>query len=214
MKYQYYETPENMKGLEAWGFNWLEFVTSIPAPMFLVTTYKTNGKTNACMQSWATFTTADKGSRFFAILSSVNKGGHLYQTLLEQKCAVVNFLSVDLYEKAMTTIQKNQWEADELAESGLTAVKAEKVDAPMVDECFMNLECRLVWEKEIVPGDDHVMVCLEVVNVHIDEKYLDSRIEDKGIIYNIHHPINPEKFTGKAHDYIGIVKPIADVGEY
>ncbi len=214
MKYQYYETPENMKGLEAWGFNWLEFVTSIPAPMFLVTTYKTNGKTNACMQSWATFTTADKGSRFFAILSSVNKGGHLYQTLLEQKCAVVNFLSVDLYEKAMTTIQKNQWEADELAESGLTAVKAEKVDAPMVDECFMNLECRLVWEKEIVPGDDHVMVCLEVVNVHIDEKYLDSRIEEKGIIYNIHHPINPEKFTGKAHDYIGIVKPIADVGEY
>ena len=214
MKYQYYETPENMKGLEAWGFNWLEFVTSIPAPMFLVTTYKTNGKTNACMQSWATFTTADKGSRFFVILSSVNKGGHLYQTLLEQKCAVVNFLSVDLYEKAMTTIQKNQWEADELAESGLTAVKAEKVDAPMVDECFMNLECRLVWEKEIVPGDDHVMVCLEVVNVHIDEKYLDSRIEEKGIIYNIHHPINPEKFTGKAHDYIGIVKPIADVGEY
>ena len=214
MKYQYYETPENMKGLEAWGFNGLEFVTSIPAPMFLVTTYKTNGKTNACMQSWATFTTADKGSRFFAILSSVNKGGHLYQTLLEQKCAVVNFLSVDLYEKAMTTIQKNQWEADELAESGLTAVKAEKVDAPMVDECFMNLECRLVWEKEIVPGDDHVMVCLEVVNVHIDEKYLDSRIEEKGIIYNIHHPINPEKFTGKAHDYIGIVKPIADVGEY
>lgn len=214
MKYQYYETPENMKRLEAWGFNWLEFVTSIPAPMFLVTTYKTNGKTNACMQSWATFTTADKGSRFFAILSSVNKGGHLYQTLLEQKCAVVNFLSVDLYEKAMTTIQKNQWEADELAESGLTAVKAEKVDAPMVDECFMNLECRLVWEKEIVPGDDHVMVCLEVVNVHIDEKYLDSRIEEKGIIYNIHHPINPEKFTGKAHDYIGIVKPIADVGEY
>ena len=214
MKYQYYETPENMKGLEAWGFNWLEFVTSIPAPMFLVTTYKTNGKTNACMQSWATFTTADKGSRFFAILSSVNKGGHLYQTLLEQKCAVVNFLSVDLYEKAMTTIQKNQWEADELAESGLTAVKAEKVDAPMVDECFMNLECRFAWEKEIVPGDDHVMVCLEVVNVHIDEKYLDSRIEEKGIIYNIHHPINPEKFTGKAHDYIGIVKPIADVGEY
>lgn len=214
MKYQYYETPENMKGLEAWGFSWLEFVTSIPAPMFLVTTYKTNGKTNACMQSWATFTTADKGSRFFAILSSVNKGGHLYQTLLEQKCAVVNFLSVDLYEKAMTTIQKNQWEADELAESGLTAIKAEKVDAPMVDECFMNLECRLVWEKEIVPGDDHVMVCLEVVKVHVEEAYLDNRIDEKGMIYNIHHPINPEKFTGKAHDYIGIVKPIADVGEY
>ena len=214
MKYKYHESPEKMKGLEAWGFNWLEFVTSIPAPMFLVTTYKSNGQTNACMQSWASFTTADKGSRFFVILTSVNKGGHLYRTLHEKECAAVNFMSVDLYDRAMATIKNNQWEADELAESGLTAVTAEKIDAPMVEECFMNLECKFTWEKEIVPGDDHAMVCLEVVNVHIDEKYLDSRIEEKGIIYNIHHPINPEKFTGKAHDYIGIVKPIADVGEY
>ena len=214
MKYKYHESPEKMKGLEAWGFNWLEFVTSIPAPMFLVTTYKSNGQTNACMQSWASFTTADKGSRFFVILTSVNKGGHLYRTLHEKECAAVNFMSVDLYDKAMATIKNNQWEADELAESGLTAVTAEKIDAPMVEECFMNLECKFAWEKEIVPGDDHAMVCLEVVNVHIDEKYLDSRIEEKGIIYNIHHPINPEKFTGKAHDYIGVVKPIADVGEY
>ena len=214
MKYKYHESPEKMKGLEAWGFNWLEFVTSIPAPMFLVTTYKSNGQTNACMQSWASFTTADKGRRFFVILTSVNKGGHLYKTLHEKECAAVNFMSVDLYDKAMATIKNNQWEADELAESGLTAVTAEKIDAPMVEECFMNLECKFAWEKEIVPGDDHAMVCLEVVNVHIDEKYLDSRIEEKGIIYNIHHPINPEKFTGKAHDYIGIVKPIADVGEY
>ena len=214
MKHTYYETPENMKGLEAWGFNWLEFVTSIPTPMFLVTTYKSNGKTNACMQSWSSFTTADKGRRFFVILSSVNKGGHLYQTLLEKKCAVINFLSVDLYDKAMATIRNNQWDADELSESGLTAVKAEKIDAPMVDESFMNLECKFVWEKEIVPGDDHVMACLEVVNVHMDEKFLDSRIEENGIIYNIHHPINPEKFTGKAHDYVGIVKPIVDTGEY
>ena len=214
MKYTYYETPENMQGLEAWGFSWLEFVTSIPTPMFLVTTYKSNGKTNACMQSWSSFTTADKGRRFFVILSSVNKGGHLYQTLLEKKCAVINFLSVDLYDKAMATIRNNQWEADELSESGMTAVKAEKIDAPMVDESFMNLECKFVWEKEIVPGDDHVMACLEVVNVHLDEKVLDSRIEENGIIYNIHHPINPETFSGKAHDYVGIVKPIVDTGEY
>lgn len=214
MKYEYFEPPEAMKGLEAWGFNWLEFVTSIPAPMFLVTTYKSNGQTNACMQSWASLTTADKGRRFFVIMTSVNKGGHLYKTLHEKECAAVNFMSVDLYDKAMATIKNNQWEADELAESGLTAVTAEKIDAPMVEECFMNLECKFAWEKEIVPGDDHAMVCLEVVNVHIDEKYLDSRIEEKGIIYNIHHPINPEKFSGKAHDYIGIVKPIADVGEY
>ncbi len=33
MKYNYFFTPEKIKHLEAWGFIWLEFVTSIPAPM-------------------------------------------------------------------------------------------------------------------------------------------------------------------------------------
>ncbi len=87
MKHQYYTTPENMKGLESWGFSWLEFVTSIPAPMFLVTSYKSSGN----------------GSRFFAILSSVNKHGHLYQTLHEKNCAVINFFTADEYDKAMAT---------------------------------------------------------------------------------------------------------------
>lgn len=177
MKYNYYATPEKMKHLEAWGFNWLEFVTSIPVPMFLVTSYKSNGKANACMQSWASFTTGDKGTRFFAILSSVNKNGHLYKTIMEEKCAVINFMSADLYDTSMKTIKNNQFEVDEIAESGLTSVPADKVNAPMIDECFLNLECEFLWEKEIVPNDDHTMICLEIVNVHIDEQHLDNRIE-------------------------------------
>lgn len=88
------------------------------------------------------------------------------------------------------------------------------MDAPAVDECFMNLECKYFWEKEIVPGDDYVMICLEIVNVLLDEAHLDNRVEEKGIVYNIHHPINPEDFPGKAHDYAGVVKPIMDMGEY
>ncbi len=91
MKNKYYSTPEEMRGLESWGFSWLEFVTSISAPMFLVTTYKDNGKTNACMQFWTSFTTGGNGKRFFAVLSSVNKNGHLYRTLKDKKSAVINF---------------------------------------------------------------------------------------------------------------------------
>lgn len=122
MKYQYSIVPDSMKGLQSWGFNWLEFVTSIPAPMFLVTTYKSNGKANACMQSWSCFTTADHAKHYCAILSSVNKNGHLYKTLKENNEAVINFISADLYEKAMDTIRNNQWETDEITASGLTAV--------------------------------------------------------------------------------------------
>ena len=57
------------------------------------------------MQSWASFTTGGKGSRFFAILSSVNKNGHLYKTLNEKRCAAINFMSADFYDKSMERLE-------------------------------------------------------------------------------------------------------------
>ena len=181
MKKKYSTLPESMKNMEMYGFNWMEFVISVPSPLYIMTSYKSNGQPNACMQSWTTFTGGESG--YFAIVSAVNKYGHLYQTLHETGEAVINFMSADL-----------------------------------IDECFMNLECRFRWEKEIVDGDDYVLICLEIVNVHIDEKHMDEsnlgRTGETGILYNIHHPINPENFKGTAHDYVGIIKKIRDYSEY
>ena len=65
-------------------------------------------------------------------------------------------MSADLYDKCMSTCKNNNFEIDEIKAAGLTSVKAEMVNAPLIDECFMNLECRFKWEKEIVEGDDYV----------------------------------------------------------
>ena len=205
-KYQYKDMPESMRGTygefsKNFGFDWKEFVMGIPTPLFLVTTYKSNGQPNATMQSWACFTSANHGSVYYAILSSVNKQGHLCQSLHEKKAAVLNFMSPDLYEACMQTIRNNQFEADEITASGLTVEKASWVEAPMVAECFMNLECRYMWEKEIVPGDDHVMVCMEVIGGHIERDYLENRFGGKGVLYNIHYPMNPENVKEKGCDY-------------
>ena len=105
MKYAYSEMPESMKGSYAdvsrdWGFCWKEFVMTVPSPVFLVTTYKANGLTNACMQSWSTFTSADHGKGYYAIPGSVNKGGHLYSTLKEKREAVINFFPADYRRQA------------------------------------------------------------------------------------------------------------------
>ena len=137
MKYQYKEMPESMSGTygefaKNFGFDWKEFIMGIPTPMFLVTTYKSNGQPNATMQSWAGFTSANHGGGYYVILCSVNKRGHLYQSLNEKKVAVLNFMSSDLYEACMKTIQNNQFEADEITSSGLTVEKASWTEAPMV----------------------------------------------------------------------------------
>ena len=216
MKYQYRTIPESMSNMITYGFSWMEYVLSIPSPMFLVTSYKSNNMPNACMQSWTTFTGDEKG--FYAILSAVNKNGHLYQTLMERKEAVINFMSAEYYDKCMKTIHNNQFDVDEITSSGLTIAPATIVNAPMVEECYMSLECKFLWEKEIKEGDDYVIVCLEIVNIHIDEKHIDEdilgRTGDTGILYNVHHPINPENFDGTAHDYVGVIKKIRDIGKY
>ena len=218
-RFAYRKMPEDMRGTfgdlsRSFGFSWKEFVATIPSPMFLVTTYKSNSQPNACMQSWATFTSANHGNGFYAILASVNKSGHLYQSLQEKQDAVINFMSAEYHAACMATIQNNAFEADEIAASGLTAEPANWVQAPMVKECFMNLECRYVWEKEIVPGDDHVMICLEVLGVHIDKEHLEDRTGDQGILYNIHYQINPEHVEKTAHDYAGVLQKKIDVMEY
>ncbi len=211
MKYHYREMPSSMKGTygafsKNFGFDWKEFVMGILAPMFLVTPYKSNGQPNATMQSWAAFASAGHGGGYYAILCSVNKNGHLYQSLRERKEAVLNFMSSDLYEACMRTIRNNRFEEDEIASSGLTAEKAAWTDAPMVAECFMNLECRYMWEKEIVPGDDHVMICLEIIGGHIEKEHMEDRFGEKGILYNVHYPMDPEDVKEKGCDRIAALR--------
>ena len=219
MKYSYREMPESLKGTYAeisknFGFSWKEFVMTIPSPLFLVTTYKSNGKPNACMQSWANFTSANHGNGFYALLVSVNKAGHFYKSLKEKNVTVINFMSADCHAACMATIRHNDFEADEITASGLTAVPAKWIDAPMVEECFMNLECKYVWEKEIVDGDDHELLCLEVIGVHIDESHLADKTGENGLLYNLHYPMNPEHVEKTNHDYAGVIIKKIDVAEY
>lgn len=216
MKKEYSALPPSMEGIETYGFSWMDFVTAIPSPLFVATTYKDNGKANACLQSWATFT--GNGDGFFAILSAVNKAGHLYKTLTQTGVCVLNFFSAEHYDRCAATIRNNGWEADEIAASGLTAESASLVNAPRIRECFLALECEYAWEKPLVDGSDHTLVCLKVKNVCMDEDHLDEsklgRYGETGYLYNVHHPLSPETYGGRAHDYLAVLNKIRDTGEY
>ncbi len=193
MKKEFFVQPSCFDEKESYGFAWQEHVTAIPSPLLLVTSYKENGKANATMQSWTTFTN-DGG--FYCILGSVPKYGHMYKTVSRTKALVINFPSADIYKKCYATIKNNGDEDDELALSGLTAEPASKVNAPRVKECFLNLECELVWEKEICEGSDSVVMCVHVINTIMDEEHYNSeklgRYGKTGYLYNIHSPINPD----------------------
>ena len=216
MKKEYSSIPDTMSDMNTYGFSWMDFVTAIPAPLFVATSYKANGMPNACLQSWACFNGNQEG--FYAILSSVKKSGHLYETLQQTGEVVLNFPSADIYERCMQTIANNGFDTDEITSSGLTVAEASVVKAPLIKECFLNLECKYLWEKEFKKGQSHVVVCLEIVNVWMDERYLDEytqgRYGETGYLYNVHYPVNPEHYEGKSHDWIAILEKHKDMGEY
>lgn len=52
----------------------------------------------------------------------------MYQLLKETKVCVLNFHSIDIYERCIKTIGNSQFETDDITASGLTAEKAMMVN--------------------------------------------------------------------------------------
>lgn len=197
MKEEFSSMPAAFK--EQWpgeltGFSWQYFLTAIPSPLFVITSYKSNGRENACLQSWSAFL-GDKGE-FVCIIGSVSKRGHLYETLRNHKCCVLNFPSRDIYEKCLNTVRNNGYEDDEITKSGLTAEEAITVRAPRIRECFLNIECEYLWEHEHLAGSCDVTVALRAKHICMDINRCDEngmgRYGKTGYMYNIHSPRNPE----------------------
>lgn len=208
MNKSFFTCPESINESTLYGFSWMEHVLAIPSPLVCVTSYKENGLPNATMQSWCTF---DGNEGFHVLFSAVNKQSHMYTSILKSGQFVVNFPSKDVFMKCMATIKNNGLEQDEITASGLTAVPASKVRAPLIQECFLNLECELVWSKEIAAGGNYYVFCGRVAGIHMDEEHYNAsklgRYGETGYLYNIHRPINPE--TGDAVEtQIGIIQEL------
>ncbi|HCU35297.1 MAG TPA: flavin reductase family protein [Armatimonadetes bacterium] len=62
-------------------------------------------------------------------------------------------------------------EVDKFAETGLTAQASRAITSPLVAECPVSLECRLI---QTVPLGSHDWLIGEVVAAHVDEALLDE----------------------------------------
>ncbi len=184
-------------------FSWMEYVTAIPQPLFLITTYKENGMPNANFHAWSTFT--GEKDNYYSILSLL-KGTHTYENIQRDKVFCINFPSQESLAKCYDTIHNNEDDKDEIVESGFTLEKAHSIEAPRIKECFMNLECRFEWEKELFPGSQWILICGSVQHIGLDEDFAKAdavkRFKDYGIMYNIHAPNNPIEGY-KDNSYIG-----------
>lgn len=212
MKKEFDKFPEEFGGQELFGFSWLEYTAAVPSPLVVVTGYKSNGKPNATMMSWCTFTGAEGG--YHCIFSSVHRSGHMYRSLKETGCCAVNFPSADILWKCMDTIRNNGFDTDEITASGLTAEPSPRVNAPRIKECFLNMDCELEWERDLTEEGTHAVVCLKVTGISMDERHYNNndlgRYGETGYLYNIRAQRNPE--TGERSPMgAGVLNKIAEL---
>ena len=59
---------------------------------------------------------------------------------------------------------------DKAKETGLTYAPSVKIEAPIIAESPLSIECKV---KQIIPLGSHDMFLAEVVNVQADDRYLD-----------------------------------------
>lgn len=102
---------------------------------------------------------------------SVRPERHSYELIKESGEFVINLVTKKLTYACDFCGVKSGKDIDKFEEMHLTAQKGEKVDAPIIVESPVNIECKV---KEIIPLGSHHMFLAEVVSVSVSEEYFDK----------------------------------------
>lgn len=103
---------------------------------------------------------------------SVRPERYSYHMIEETGDFVVNLTTEDLAYATDYCGVKSGREVDKFKELHLTAEKADYVQAPLIKECPVNIECKVVKKEEL---GSHHMFLAEVKAVHVDEAFMDEK---------------------------------------
>jgi flavin reductase (DIM6/NTAB) family NADH-FMN oxidoreductase RutF len=95
----------------------------------------------------------------------ISNRNHTFGTLKATRQCVIAIPTVEIARKAVACGNVSGRKVDKFARFGLTPVPASKVRAPLVAECYANLECRIA-DARMVPT--YCLFVLEVVAAWVD----------------------------------------------
>jgi flavin reductase (DIM6/NTAB) family NADH-FMN oxidoreductase RutF len=131
-----------------------------PGPVVLVTTAR-NGNPNIMAMSWHTMMEFEP-PLVGCIISNRN---YSFDSLMATKECVINIPTVKIAKEVVGCGNTHGASTDKFNKFGLTPKPASKVSAPLIEECYANLECRVADAKMV---DEYCMFILEVVKAWID----------------------------------------------
>uniref|UniRef100_UPI0032173477 flavin reductase family protein n=1 Tax=uncultured Draconibacterium sp. TaxID=1573823 RepID=UPI0032173477 len=136
-----------------------------------------NGIITAC---WITPTSHNP----LLLLASIGNGDNgteafrfCYSLIDETKEFGLNIPATDLCDSILKVGTTHSHEVDKFAESGLTPIPGQRISTPLIKECFMNIECKVIYQ--FITGDHTVFVAKPVAAFMDEDVIVDSKFSNK-----------------------------------
>jgi flavin reductase (DIM6/NTAB) family NADH-FMN oxidoreductase RutF len=170
-----------------------------PLPAVMVSCQREGKRPNIITLSWVGVVCSEPPMVGIAI----RKNRFSFGIIKESKEFVINVPTQKLLKATDFCGIKSGKNVDKFAEAKLTPVRGSKVNAPLIQECPVNLECVV---KEILELGSHNLFIAEIVATHVDSEYLDkSGKPDVG-------KMNLFCYCPKAQQYRAVAEILAEYG--
>jgi flavin reductase (DIM6/NTAB) family NADH-FMN oxidoreductase RutF len=114
---------------------------------------------------------------------AVRPSRHTFGLIEESGEFTVNVPAKGMEKVAAYCGTKSGRDVDKFKEQGMTALASKKIGAPIIEECPINYECKVIYKEKFVPehvpdeakkgfykdGDFHTIYFGEIVAVHADD---------------------------------------------
>ena len=131
-----------------------------PGPVVLITTSH-KGITNIMTQSWHTMMEFEPP----LVGCLISGNNHSFAALKATRECVINIPTVDLAKQVVTIGNCSGRKVDKFARTSLTPVEASLVQAPLIEECYASLECKVADTKLV---NSYNFFILEVIKAWVD----------------------------------------------
>ena len=150
--------------------SWKPGTMIYPLPAALISCGSTPNEYNMLTLSWMGTTCSNPPMCYI----SVRPERHSYNIIKKNMEFVINLTNEDMAYATDWCGVKSGKDFNKFQEMNLTPVHGEKVQAPIIAEAPLCIECKV---KEIIPLGSHDMFIADVVNVQADAKYIDPETD-------------------------------------
>jgi flavin reductase (DIM6/NTAB) family NADH-FMN oxidoreductase RutF len=171
-----------------------------PLPAVMVSCQRKDEKPNIITLAWVGVVCSEPSM----VGISIRKGRYSHGIIKDSKEFVINVPTQKLLKATDFCGTKSGKNVDKFSETKLTPIKAEKVKAPLIKECPVNLECVV---RQILELGSHDLILGEIVATHIDSEFLDpsDKLEVGKMELFCYCP--------KAHEYLAVSTILGKYGK-